>query len=234
MIGGVDPNLELDEAVLELQRAFDQERLTPNLNLVTKRASCEQQIPAGDGLSPKACGHVAVVQFADIITTVACQHCGEPTPTGHRDKEVTVRLCLLHYLARIERWVDPQMDLTNPKDLEQARATAKEVGKLADEAEKAAGKTSTYSFEPSEKDRTLCVCGFVIGSAIASTFHDYSHKRYLLSEGEGGGDDEETAAAKPTRRKRSAGDATAAVSARVKRKTAGSAKKTPARKAARK
>ena len=117
MIGGVDPNLELDEAVLELQRAFDKERLTPNLNLVTKRAPCEQQVPAGDGLSPKACEHVAVVQFADIVTTVSCPNCHEAVSTGHRDKEVQVRLCLLHYLARIERYVDPQMDLTDPKDL---------------------------------------------------------------------------------------------------------------------
>jgi hypothetical protein len=106
-----------EKAVRALQKAFDERRLQPGMNISTARGLCEEQIPAGIGKPPKTCSHQHVLQIA---ARVKCN-------LEHTHKDVTLRLCLLHFLERVELYKSPQMDLTDPADVAAGRKRAEAV-----------------------------------------------------------------------------------------------------------
>lgn len=192
-MNAVESVLPVDEAVLELQNAFDQERLVPHLNLVTAKVPCEDT--TGTGVTPAKCSHDAVLQFAEMVVCGPCSACGEATGCGHKTKTVRKRICLLHYLRKIEPYVDPQLDMLNPRDQEIARQTAAAVDADAAAAKLTAERAARnggngnvhelakgkYELTPSETDPTLCICGWEIKSPLDPKLHDRRHKQYLAA-----------------------------------------------------
>ena len=98
----LETKLPVDDSVVELQKLFDRQELTPGFNLVTKLGTCEE--PIGED---QVCDHQAIIQVAEINVCPTCKD---------KKKKVLIRRCLLHYLNGVERWVDPQTSLFDGGD----------------------------------------------------------------------------------------------------------------------
>jgi hypothetical protein len=186
-MNGFDMIMPLEDAVFEFQRLFDLDQLTAGMNLVTKIHDCDEKVERDGHQVP--CPHRAIVQTAEMCKCEAC---------GHSEKRVLVRRCILHHLGhlgRVEKYVSPQLDLTDASDVATVRAAQ---GADADEAARKIleaqghthsinGKTGEvhvlgaghYAIEPSEVDPKLCVCGWEIASPLVPEMHDRRHEQSL-------------------------------------------------------
>ena len=183
----VETKIPIADAIQEFQRLFDRNDLTQGVNLCTKIATCEEQLPDGG-----SCSHQAIVQSAEVV---ACEACGK------KSKDVELRRCLLHYLKLVDRYIDPQTGLFDADDGDDRAIPADRAAQAADAdeaarklAEKRAdakndivvdGKSGAFHVEFSEDPDApgMCGCGWEIASEAPRELHDRRHLEWRKKTG---------------------------------------------------